>query len=75
MISASSTVCRARRSRRPIIGRRVSRAKYGEGATELDALEALYPGVLRQILVGEIERYIDAGLDSRAGIPPMIAAM
>jgi hypothetical protein len=31
--------------------------RYGEGATELDALEALHPGVLRLILVAEIERY------------------
>jgi hypothetical protein len=34
-------------------------AQYGEGATELDALEALHPGVLRQILVEHIERYRD----------------
>jgi hypothetical protein len=32
---------------------------YGRDATELDALEALRPGVLRQILVSEIERYFD----------------
>lgn len=31
--------------------------RYGEGATELDALEALHPGVLQRILVAEIERY------------------
>jgi hypothetical protein len=34
-------------------------ARYGEGATELDALEALHPGALRQILVEHIERYRD----------------
>src|SRR6266851_3621875 len=32
-------------------------AQHGEGGTELDALEALHPGVLRQILVEHIERY------------------
>jgi hypothetical protein len=36
--------------------------RYGEGATELDALEAIHPGVLRTILVAEIERYFDPGL-------------
>jgi hypothetical protein len=36
--------------------------RYGEGATELDALEALYPGMLRQILEREIERYHDPNL-------------
>jgi hypothetical protein len=38
--------------------------KFGEGATELDALEALYPGVLRDILIGEIEKYYDSDLKS-----------
>jgi hypothetical protein len=38
-------------------------AQFGAGQTELDALEALHPGVLRQILVEHIERYIDADLD------------
>jgi hypothetical protein len=37
--------------------------RFGEGATELDALEALHPGVLAQILTEEIERYYDADLD------------
>jgi len=37
--------------------------RFGEGATELDALEALHPGRLRQILVEEIERYYDTDLD------------
>jgi hypothetical protein len=36
--------------------------RFGEGATELDALEAIHPGVLRGILVTEIERYFDADL-------------
>jgi hypothetical protein len=36
--------------------------RYGEGATELDALEALRPGELRRILVEEIERYYDHDL-------------
>jgi hypothetical protein len=34
-------------------------ARFGEGITELDALEALHPGLLRQMLVDEIERYRD----------------
>jgi vacuolar-type H+-ATPase subunit H len=40
-------------------------ARYGTGGTELDALEALHPGVLRQILVQHIERYRDDDLDDR----------
>jgi hypothetical protein len=40
-------------------------ARYGAGATELDALEALRLGVLRQILVEHIERYRDDDLDDR----------
>jgi hypothetical protein len=34
-------------------------ARYGSGITELDALEAIHPGLLRRILVREIERYRD----------------
>jgi hypothetical protein len=37
-------------------------ARFGEGATELDALEALHPGLLHQILVAEINRYCDSAL-------------
>ena len=40
-------------------------AKFGEGATELDALEALRPGELHRILEEEILRYRDTGLDGR----------
>lgn len=32
---------------------------YGEGATELDALEALHPGAMRAILEDWLDRYID----------------
>ena len=39
--------------------------KYGEGATELDALEALHPGELQRILEQEILRYRDTELDDR----------
>ena len=39
--------------------------RYGEGATELDALEALHPGVLARILEREIDRYYDATLARR----------
>jgi hypothetical protein len=34
-------------------------ARFGEGAVELDALEALHPGELERIVRREIERYID----------------
>lgn len=37
--------------------------RYGEGATELDALEALHPGALQRIIEQEIERYFDSNLD------------
>jgi hypothetical protein len=40
-------------------------ARFGEGGTELDALEALHPGVLERILIGEINRYRDGTLDQR----------
>jgi hypothetical protein len=38
-------------------------AQFGEGQTELDALQALHPGALREILVEHIERYYDHDLD------------
>ncbi len=37
-------------------------ARFGEGATELDALEALHPGELARILEREILRYYDTDL-------------
>jgi hypothetical protein len=40
-------------------------AKYGEGATELDALEALYPGELARIIREGIAPYRDPGLRRR----------
>jgi hypothetical protein len=40
-------------------------ARFGEGATELDALEALHPGELERILQREIARYYDADLGDR----------
>lgn len=39
--------------------------RFGEGATELDALEALHPGELRRILEREITRYYDSTLEHR----------
>jgi hypothetical protein len=39
--------------------------RYGEGAVELDALEALYPGVLADILRGYMESYSDRTLAYR----------
>ena len=41
-------------------------AHHGEGAVELDALEALLPGELRRILTNYIERYYDTDLDNRS---------
>jgi hypothetical protein len=38
-------------------------AQFGTGATELDALQALHPGALREILVEHIERYYDHDLN------------
>jgi hypothetical protein len=40
-------------------------ARHGEGAVELDALEALYPGTLDQIVRDAAEPYIDQGLARR----------
>ncbi|MGR8961012.1 hypothetical protein [Rhizobium leguminosarum] len=39
--------------------------RFGEGATELDALEALHPGELARIVENEVCRYIDTTLTSR----------
>ena len=39
--------------------------RFGKGATELDAMEALHPGELRKIIDREIERYFDPNLDDR----------
>lgn len=40
-------------------------ARHGEGAVELDALEALYPGQLEQLLSQYIESYYDTSLVDR----------
>ena len=39
--------------------------RFGSGATELDALEALHPGELQNIVEAEVTRYIDMDLRSR----------
>ena len=39
--------------------------KFGTGATELDALEALHPGEMARLLEAEIDRYLDPTLDER----------
>ncbi len=39
--------------------------KFGTGATELDALEALHPGEMAKLLNQEIDRYLDPTLDER----------
>jgi hypothetical protein len=41
--------------------------QYGTGATELDALEALHPGELKQIIEAAILRYRDDSLGRRVG--------
>jgi hypothetical protein len=38
---------------------------FGRGATELDALEALYPGEMARILEAEIDNWLDRGLAAR----------
>lgn len=40
-------------------------AVFSDYAVELDALEALHPGVLTEIVSAEIERYIDPELDEK----------
>ena len=39
--------------------------KFGAGATELDALEALHPGTMAKLLGQEIDRYLDPTLEER----------
>lgn len=39
--------------------------RFGAGATELDALEALHPGELARIVRGEVCRYLDPTLNGR----------
>jgi len=39
--------------------------RYGQGATELDAMEAVHPGELDRIIRAEVERYYDDGLEDR----------
>lgn len=39
--------------------------RYGAGAVELDALEALYPGTLARIITAAIAPYFDSDLDRR----------
>ncbi len=39
--------------------------KFGAGATELDALEALHPGEMGKLLEEELDRYLDPTLDER----------
>src|SRR5207244_12427132 len=40
-------------------------SRHGEGAVELDALEALYPGELTSVLSQYIEEYYAASLDAQ----------
>jgi hypothetical protein len=43
-------------------------ARHGEGAVELDALEALYPGELARIVRGYIHQFRDNGLEQKMGL-------
>ena len=58
MINVSNTNCRAPPLKETINAPRFE-ARFGEGATELDALEALHPGELHRILEREILRFHD----------------
>lgn len=40
-------------------------ARFGAGATELDALEALHPGALADIITAEVGRFLDPTLNRR----------
>jgi hypothetical protein len=55
--------------RTPIKEKELRRAgfeeRYGEGATELDALEALHPGELGRVMAAALEHYYDVGLEDR----------
>ncbi len=42
--------------------------RFGAGATELDALEALHPGELGKIVEAEVFRYLDPTLQSRVDL-------
>lgn len=47
------------------IEKRFKERHHVDGFTELDALEALHPGALRRILIGELDRYYDGDLGRR----------
>lgn len=38
--------------------------RYGQGATELDALEAIYPGKLKEMVMRFVDKYYDHNLES-----------
>jgi hypothetical protein len=46
-------------------GKRTFEERHGEGATELDALEAIHPGMLRQLILTEVHRYHDDTFSDR----------
>lgn len=49
----------AKTARATAVYKRKFEEKYGEGAVELDALEALYPGKFEEIVKGHILQYFD----------------
>ena len=69
IVMTADQVRRYRLPRTPIkeTERRAARFedRHGEGAVELDALEALYPGELAKIVRSEVGRYYDRTLDDR----------
>ena len=69
-LALTADQCREYRLPRPI--KETERRKatfestFGEGATELDALEALHPGELARLLNAEIDNWLDLCLDARS---------
>src|SRR5207247_11465286 len=62
---SNSRACPTRRSSDLERRRLEFESRHGEGAVELDALEALYPGELQAVLSRYIEEYYDASLDGQ----------
>ena len=65
MINASHGICPGPRRTRSDKRAPGFEEQFGKGQTELDALEALHPGMLAQIITAEIERYYDPTLGLR----------
>lgn len=48
-----------------VLGKNKFEDAYGEGATELDAMEALHPGELGKIVEAEMDKFLDKNLADR----------